>query len=271
MRIENHKLIGPNIPFIDTPNKGGKFKAGNLNTIVIHYTAGPSALSAVNTLVNPRVKASAHLIIERDGSITQMVDFDRIAWHAGRSFFGKRTGFNRYSIGIELVNAGPLKKLEDKYVAWYGTKYDSDDVIYATHKNQNSPRYWQVFTEEQMAVTREICLLLMEEYGIDTILGHDEISPKHKIDPGPAFPLDKFREKLLTPERNEDKKELEPVKSEGAVSASSLNIRVSPDVEAEKVTQALKNGTKVTILDEQEGWLKVRTEVEGWVYGKYIE
>jgi N-acetylmuramoyl-L-alanine amidase len=102
MKIENHLLSGEKIDFKNSPNISGKFKTGLLDTIVIHYTAGSSRESSVSTLINPGSKASAHLVIGRDGKITQLVPFDTIAWHAGNSSYKGRVGLNSYSIGIEI-------------------------------------------------------------------------------------------------------------------------------------------------------------------------
>jgi len=267
MQIKNHLLEGTGVQFEETPNQSGEFKAEDLDTIIIHYTAGPSAKSAIRTLTSPKVKASAHLVIDRDGSIIQLAPFNIITWHAGKSAYQGRTGFNKYAIGIELVNAGPLDKSGSKYRAWYGTKYGDDDVIEAVHRNQTRPKYWQTYTEEQIEVTKELCELLIDAYNIVHVLGHEEISPKRKQDPGPAFPLDKLRDHLMQGGRDHDDDEDTP--EEGRVTVSKLNIRSKPKT-GEKVANALTKDQKVRILDEKDGWYRVSTEVEGWVYGKYI-
>ena len=96
-RVRNKQLVN---------KSSGEFEKGKLDTIVIHYTAGPFQ-SSLNTLKNPKVKASAHVIVDRDGSVTQLIPFNEIAWHAGESSYGTRTGLNKYSIGIEIVNSLP--------------------------------------------------------------------------------------------------------------------------------------------------------------------
>ncbi len=64
MKIENNKLVGNNIEFQDSSKHSGNFNQDLPDTIIIHYTAGGSANSAINTLSNPNVKASAHIIID---------------------------------------------------------------------------------------------------------------------------------------------------------------------------------------------------------------
>lgn len=207
MKIENHLImdnIGSDVRYIESPNHGGNFEPGYPDTIIIHYTAGGSVGSSVRTLTDPNVKTSAHLIVGRDGSITQLVPFNLIAWHAGRSSYNGRVGFNKFSISIELDNAGLLTPEGDWYVSWFGRIYEPSDVIQATHKNDQSTRkdvqksdYWHKYTEVQIETTFELCAMLRDKYGIKHILGHDEIAPDRKIDPGPAFPMDKLRDRVL--------------------------------------------------------------------------
>lgn len=269
MEIKDHFIHGENVKkFFKSPNHSGEFEKGLPDTIVIHYTAGPFK-PAFYTLTNPRVRASAHLIIDRDGSITQLVPFNTIAWHAGKSSYGNRVGLNSFSIGIEIVNSGPLTKSGNVYRSWFGSAFNPSDVIEATHRNETRPRFWHTYTEEQILAVQEICQLLIDIYNVKFILGHEEIAPLRKQDPGPAFPLDRLRNKLLTESRNaNDAAELPEL---GRVSANILNIRATPTSDGAKVAMPLGKGVKVKILDESNGWYKVSTEIEGWVFGKYID
>ena len=270
MEIKNNLLTGRNVMKMkESPNHSGEFKKGNLDSIVLHFTTGGTAKPAINTLTNPKVRASAHVVIDRDGSITQLLPFNLVAWHAGRSYYQGRSGYNHYSIGIEMVNAGHLTKSGNIYRAWYGEAFNPSDVIEAIHKNHTKPQYWHVFTSEQITATRNLCLALIDTYKIKHILGHDEIAPKRKTDPGPAFPMDKFRNDLLGSSRKEN--EAPELPDMGRVTASSLNIRSRPKNGAAKIANALPQGTKVHILDKSGGWYKVAVEVKGWVYGKYIQ
>ena len=267
MEIKDHLLKGNGVKLIKSPNHSGVFKPGNLDTLVLHFTAGPSVKSAVNTLTNPRVKASAHIVVGRDGSITQLVPFNVISWHAGRSSYKGRVGFNNYSIGIEIDNAGVLTPSGDVYRAWFGRTYEKSDVIKAVHRNQRDAKYWHAYTQEQIEATRDLCELLIDTYNIKNILGHEEIAPQRKTDPGPAFPLDRFRDGLLKSSRDEEDDDDE---QEMRVSVNKLNIRSTPVGGALKVALPLVKGQKVTVLDRANGWAKVRTEIEGWVAEKYL-
>ena len=269
MKIKDHMLTATAVQLKQSPNRGKVFANGVADTIVIHYTAGSSAESSVRTLCDPNSKASAHLVVGRDGSVTQLVPFNVVAWHAGASRYGNRVGFNQFSIGIEIDNAGVLEKRGDKFYSWFNRGYQADEVVEAVHRNQSAPRYWHSFTEEQIAVVYDICQLLISTYQIQYILGHEEISPGRKIDPGPAFPLDKLRDRLLGSGRDADTTEdLDDIP--GVVTADLLNIRSEPSAESEKIANPLAKGHKVKIMATKNGWMKVRTEITGWVSSMHI-
>lgn len=198
MKIENHRLYNDdNTPanFVESPNVGGSLDA---KFLVIHYTAGSSASGAVSHLTKPNGKASAHLVIGRDGEVTQLVPFDRVAWHAGESSWQGLSGLNNYSIGIELDNAGKLTKDEQgNWRAWFNRAYPAEEVMVATHKNQTDSAGWHTFSEAQLERVFEITQLLVETYDLEAVLGHDDIAPTRKVDPGPAFPMSSLQGRLL--------------------------------------------------------------------------
>ena len=95
MKIIDHRLCddrGNPVRFEESPNASNGIQP---EYCVLHYTAGASAESSVRWLCNPEAKASAHLVIGRDGSITQLVAFDRKAWHAGKSEWRNRVSESR--------------------------------------------------------------------------------------------------------------------------------------------------------------------------------
>lgn len=234
LQIKDYLVSGDNVrKMVNCTKTSGEFDKNYPDTIVIHYTAGPYQ-SSLNTLVNPKVKASAHVLIDRDGSITQLIPFNEIAWHAGESSYGGRNGFNKYSIGIEIVNSGPLTKSGNVYRSWFGAAYNPSDVVEAIHRNQSTAKYWHVYTAEQIETVRQLCAELIEAYpNIKSILGHEEISPGRKTDPGPAFPLDRLREQLLGSDRKSNGAAEMP--ETGRVAAKTLNIRYTPDSEGQLV------------------------------------
>jgi len=269
MEIRNHKLQGPNIKYMESTTHSGEFKAGNLDTLILHYTASPTMESAVASMMNPTVKASAHVAVGRDGSIVQLVPFNIIAWHAGQSSYNGRTGYNNYSIGIEMVNVGYVTKSGETFRSVYGKVMDQREVIQAVHRNEKVARYWQTYTVEQIETVRRLCELLIDTYNIKSVLGHEEIAPQRKFDPGPAFPLDKFRERLLFNNKDVD----DDYKPEsGTVIVKKLNIRANPSTTGDTIAKPLNEGARIDIIEERNGWYKinVKTEIEGWVDGRFL-
>lgn len=271
MRIENNILKGGEIDFIESPNHGIKFGENQPDTIVIHFTAGANEQSSVNWLTNEQSKASAHLVVGRGGSIYQLVPFDTIAWHAGRSSYNNRSGFNKYSIGIEIDNAGPLSKTGGVLRAWFGGEYKEEEAVFAVHRNESTPRYWHAYTQKQIELVEDICSILIANYPIKQILGHEEIAPQRKNDPGPAFPLDKLRDRLLGEGRdNEDPIETN-IEQKGVVLSDKLNIRSGPGVNNNAIAEPLTNGQEVEIVEISGDWLKINTNLTGWVHKNYIK
>lgn len=183
------------VPFHSSPNQQAGIKPIYL---IMHYTACPSLEQAVSWLVDPRAKASAHVVIGRDGGCVQLVPFNRCAWHAGISQWGQIQGLNHYSIGIELANAGKLdKNPRGQWVSWSKIVIPDQEVCLAPFKNLPPQTGWQEYTEAQLETAFQVACALHHIYNFADILGHDDISPSRKIDPGPLFPMGSFRSKVL--------------------------------------------------------------------------
>lgn len=191
MYLHKHILVGANVDY--HWSKKNKEPLVDHDNIVIHYTAGGTALSTVNFLVNDRTPASAHLVIGRDGRIYQLVDFTTQAWHAGSSRFLGKPNQNKYSIGIELENAGLLKQRGTCYFTWFGKKVPEYQVVKLVNPQTGSLSCWHTYTDYQLNALREVIGLLLLHYKFKHIVGHSEISLSGKIDPGPAFPMDEFK------------------------------------------------------------------------------
>lgn len=154
--------------------------------IVYHFTVSRTANSAHN--MHQRHNVSWHLTIDRDGFITQLYDFRKKTWHAGRSEWRKLDGrpikgLNHWAIGIEMINLGPIWQRQN------GSFYDSydQDVNESEIFEADNGTFWHKYTPEQIEAAYEITPALIEAYNVVDVLGHEEISPGRKIDPGPAF------------------------------------------------------------------------------------
>lgn len=270
MKVVDHRLFqddGKPVPFQASPNHGGKMTP---EFLVMHYTAMDSALGAVSWLTNPQAKASAHLVIGRDGAITQLVPFDTVAWHAGQSVWEGRSGLNGFSIGIEMDNAGKLTRHGNLWQAWFGRDYEPGGVLEAVHKNETAPAGWQLYTPEQIEASLNAALAIVRAYGLKDVIGHEDIAPGRKVDPGPAFPLQSFRARILG--RMDDA----PVVYE---TTTTLNIRAGAGTTFATVPGSpLPPGTKLEILEHQGVWchvdvlglVKDMPDVQGWVHQSYL-
>lgn len=289
MKVKKHKLVGENVSFDKTTKTSGEFKENLPDTIIIHYTAGESTDIAVKVLKNPKIKASAHMVVGLEGEVVQLADLNVVTWHAGKSAFklpsGYRKSFNRYSIGIEISNPGYLYKNPkgDGYLTWYDKRYQDkgkqvtpipeDKVFKGKHRNYpNSPRLdtWYKYPDVQLKKVWEICEAIKKEYPIKYILGHEEIAPGRKSDPGPAFPLEKLREDMGVWKVNLSEAQpgtkgwiakdyVDKINSDdegdAIVNVEKLNFRDKPD--GEKIALPLTKGDILDILSEQDGWLEV--------------
>jgi len=151
--------LSPNIS-----NKNRSIKS--INYVIIHYTGMQSEIESINWLKNLKSKVSCHYLINRKGYVIQMAKENKVAWHAGKSRWKKLKNLNNISIGIELVNRGHQ----------YG---------------------YENFTKLQIDSVISLCLKLKKKFKIDkeNFLGHSDIAPLRKIDPGEKFPwkrLSKF-------------------------------------------------------------------------------
>jgi N-acetylmuramoyl-L-alanine amidase len=256
-----------------SPNTGGKV-AKVPKIVVMHFTAGGSARSSAEWFRNPQNKnSSAHVVIERDGTIIQCVNLEKVAWHAGRSSWHGLIGLNQYSIGIELANWGNLRSAEGGWVTSAGKRIA--EPFLGTHRNGNPdgsthPIGWEPYPAEQVDAARQFVEALIAAYGIDEIVGHDDIAPVRKSDPGPAFNMARFRTNLLNPRSDNGD-------NTGTVaSATGLNLRAGPGTNYPAIV-TVKDKTVLQLLGNDGVWLQVTTlnaagksDKTGWVHSHYV-
>lgn len=140
--------------------------------IILHYTRA-NLQQALQTLTQGQVSAHYLITDEKPARVFQLVDENRRAWHAGYSQWHDDVDLNSTSIGIEIVNQGPLC-----------------DELLSSLCSEKTAEHWQPFSESQ--TQRLIALLkdIQQRHHISPqhILGHSDVAPSRKIDPGPAFP-----------------------------------------------------------------------------------
>ena len=136
--------------------------------IIIHYTGTKTLLEALNIFKDKNSQVSCHWLISKKGKIYKIVDEKNVAWHAGISFWKGEEMLNDNSIGIELDNIG------------HGLNY-------------------HMFSNAQMQVLEKLLKLLINKYNvkIKNVLGHADIAPDRKLDPGELFSWSRLAKKKL--------------------------------------------------------------------------
>lgn len=157
--VKDHLLFldDQQVEYRQSPNHGREITP---SLIVIHYTATPGLASPLSWLCNKAAKASAHLIVDKDGTAYQLLPFNIAAWHAGESEYNGESvngSVNSFSIGIENVGMG------------------------------------DEWPEAQVEANRAILEALSNAYTIRDIVGHEDVAipAGRKTDPGPNYPWDK--------------------------------------------------------------------------------
>tara|TARA_Y100000992_G_C21176449_1_gene448569 strand:- start:100 stop:843 length:744 start_codon:yes stop_codon:yes gene_type:complete len=159
----------------DLPKRNKKL----IKFIIIHYTGMKKESDAIKKLCDSKSKVSSHYFIKNRGQILNMVPDLYIAWHAGVSKWKNIKSLNKYSIGIEINNPG--------------------------HENG-----YKRFSSKQIASLLKLLKYLVKKYNIKkkNILGHSDISPNRKKDPGEKFPWSKLAKKKLCHWHNLNEKKI---------------------------------------------------------------
>ncbi len=267
MKIIDHKLQpGWRKP---SPNQGGPLDGPTL--LVMHYTvSGAGAKGVADYFTSPAANASAHIVVGRDGDIRQVVPFNVKAWHAGKSVWRGRSNCNDYSIGIEIDNWGRLMRTADGQVrSATGKIVDPGQAVELTHRNESKPALWEVYGETQMKALVEVTRLILAAYPtITEIVGHDDIAPLRKSDPGPAFPMGRFTS--LVGGRGDA-----PLLTRKVI-ASRLNARGGPGLEFDKLGVFAGGSVVEVVYDSPGPWAQVRGVIEGggevvaWVSDQFL-
>ncbi|RYY24130.1 MAG: N-acetylmuramoyl-L-alanine amidase [Sphingomonadales bacterium] len=164
------------LPIIAAPSPNFNERKLSVSMIVLHYTGMESGEAALERLRDPVAEVSAHYLVEEDGTIFQLVDEDKRAWHAGRAHWRGIKDVNSASVGIEIVNPGH------------------------EHGYRN-------FTDAQMSSIIPLVAGIKERHAITrgNVVGHSDVAPARKEDPGELFnwhALARLRLALPRPTKN---------------------------------------------------------------------
>jgi len=152
----------------DQPSPNCDARDERISMVVLHYTDMPSAEGALTRLCDPAAKVSAHYVITEEGEVIRLVDESMRAWHAGLSYWRGKANVNGCSIGIELQNPGHTCG----YRPFPGAQIDA--LVPLLHR-------------------------IVHDYDIPraNVVGHSDIAPQRKLDPGELFPWDRLAEYRL--------------------------------------------------------------------------
>lgn len=147
------------VDLIDVPSPNFDQRTAPPDMIVLHYTGMKTGAEALERLCDPAAKVSAHYLVEEDGRVFRLVPEERRAWHAGVSFWRGDTDINRRSVGIEIVNPGH---------AWG----------------------YRAFADAQIDAVIDLIGAVRGRWTVPdcAILGHSDVAPDRKTDPGELFP-----------------------------------------------------------------------------------
>lgn len=147
----------------ETPSPNWNERALPISMVVLHYTGMPGAAEALERMCDPAAEVSAHYLIDEDGTVHRLVAEEKRAWHAGKSSWRGIRDVNSASIGIELVNPG--------------------------HEWGYRP-----FTAEQMDALLPLLADIVKRHDIPraNVVGHSDIAPARKEDPGELFDWDRL-------------------------------------------------------------------------------
>jgi N-acetylmuramoyl-L-alanine amidase len=197
-----------------SPNQDGRGGA-QIDMLVLHYTGMTNGEAALARLCDPAAKVSSHYTIDEDGTVYALVPETRRAWHAGLSYWAGARDINTRSIGIELVNPGHE----------FG---------------------YRAFTETQIASLIVLCREILARHPIPPwrVLGHSDVAPSRKEDPGELFPWARLAQAGigLWPTRGDDP-------GEAAVHSLLAHYGYDPEASLEKLVAAFQRHFRPSRVD----------------------
>lgn len=257
MKIKNHKLPAPANHEHKSPNK----RKGTMKPIgiMMHYTAsgGENGEGDAEYLSRASSRASAQIVIGREGDIHQLMGLNEIAWHAGKSKLGTMVDLNNGFIGIELDNWGYLDSEGKSHT---GTVVPEE---FRFEGKRGPHSVWESYRDAQLEAAENVVSLICEYYDIEYLIGHEDAAPGRKSDPGPA--LDRWLESIR------EKYGLRGPSASSPATKVRLNLRASASRQSTILT-VIPKGAPVEFIEETyPGWYKIKFGSRiGYVVGKYL-
>lgn len=171
----------------EQPSPNWDARDERISMVVLHYTDMPSCEAAVKRLCDPAAKVSAHYVISEEGEVIRLVDEANRAWHAGMSYWRGKSNVNGCSIGIELANPG--------HTCGY-----------------------REFPDAQVEALVPLLHRIVNDYDIPraNVVGHSDVAPQRKLDPGELFPWERLAQYRLALPRPQKLELGDPFDNDGA-------------------------------------------------------
>jgi len=174
-----------------------------IEAVVYHYTGSTRPNPTKRWLTKKdEYYQSAHFLVERDGTVWQLAALDERTWHAGgksSKLFGAGNTNGR-TIGIEIMNVGPVVHDGSMYRTLFNKPFTGRPVnAPEAYALEHGYGLWEAYEEPQVLSVIELTRLLKREFPIlarepeTRLIGHEDVDPSRKMDPGPVFPWDRIR------------------------------------------------------------------------------
>jgi len=274
MRITNHKLVDDLDQEYFTPGKYiGKEIAPKY--VIMHATATASSFERnVAAITGENYTASIHLLIGREGEYHQFVPFNKAASHSGTNHWDDvYHSMDIHSIGIEMLNAGPLRS--DGQGGYYKKGYLENYPIPAEDQRFEANQWWQIFPQVQLDTALGIVELLFQAYPtLKDVLRHSDVntSGEREFCPGAVFPMQWFHAQVLGLD------EENPIRMV-QVTRQYAHLYHGPDVDSGRILEeGLPRNIRMGVLKETGDWSYVHVIeypvdhplLTGWIQTNHI-